>query len=356
MKNLSLKAVLFAAFSIGLVYSCKHEPGIVGTNACLDKTIAVTGTATDVSSATATDGSISVTASGGSGFTYSLNNGPYQSSGTFSSLPAGNYAVIAKSSAGCIGSAQFTIANNDPCAATTVAVTATITNTSSSTASDGSIAATASGGTGFQYKLNSGTYQASGTFTGLAAGTYTITARTSNGCTGSGQFAISAGNVCGSKNIVVSSSTTGSDKCGSSGSITINASGSTGFSYQLNGGTYQTSNVFSNLAAGSYTIAVKDADNCTKSATATIGTEAAGPLFTSVKTLIMSQCKPCHVNGGNNGGVNFDNDCTIVAQKDRIKIRSVDEVPSPMPTNGSLTTTEKKKITDWINAGGKYSN
>jgi hypothetical protein len=231
-----------------------------------------------------------------------------------------------------------------------------VVNATSSTSPDGSITATASGGTGLQYKLNSGAFQTSGTFNNLAAGTYTVTAKNSNGCLGTAQFAISAGNICGSKNIILNSVVTTSDKCTPTGTLTINASGSTGFSYQINSGTYQSSNVFSNLPAGAYTISVKDVDNCTKSSTATLGAAAAGPLFSSVKTLIISQCKPCHINGGNNGGVNFDLDCDIVAKKDRIKVRSVDGTPSPMPTNGSLTAAEKQKIIDWINAGGKYNN
>jgi hypothetical protein len=357
MRNIPTKATVFIAFIIGVFISCKHEaPEPTSGDACLKTIINVTGTVTNVTSSAAGDGRIAATATGASGFTYSLNNGPYQGNGNFSNLAIGSYAVIARSSSGCIGSAQFTVSNNDPCAGVTVSITATTVNATSSTSSDGSITATASGGTGLQYKLNSGTFQTSGTFNNLAPGTYTVTAKNSNGCLGTAQFAISAGNVCGSKNIILNSVVTNSDKCTATGSLTINASGSTGFSYQINSGAYQSSNVFSNLPAGAYTISVKDLDNCTKSTTATIGTGAAGPLFSSVKTLVISQCKPCHINGGNNGGVNFDLDCDIVAKKDRIKVRSVDGIPSPMPTNGSLTAAEKQKITDWINAGGKYNN
>ncbi|MFT3936713.1 MAG: hypothetical protein QM726_24015 [Chitinophagaceae bacterium] len=71
----------------------------------------------------------------------------------------------------------------DPCAGITVAVTANATAATTG-ASDGSITATATGGSGFTFSINSGTYQSSGTFSSLAAGKYTITAKNANGCTG----------------------------------------------------------------------------------------------------------------------------------------------------------------------------
>jgi hypothetical protein len=41
--------------------------------------------------------------------------------------------------------------------------------------------------------------------------------------------------------------------CANSGSVTINASGGSGFTYKLNSGSAQASNVFSNLGSGSVT-------------------------------------------------------------------------------------------------------
>lgn len=76
----------------------------------------------------------------------------------------------------------------DPCANTTIIVSATKTD---ATANDGSISAAATGSTGFSYKINNGTFQANGNFTGLTAGDYTVTAKDANGCTGSESFTIS---------------------------------------------------------------------------------------------------------------------------------------------------------------------
>lgn len=59
---------------------------------------------------------------------------------------------------------------------------------------EGSIIATSTGGEGnIQYKLNEGSFQSSGNFTGLKPGTYTITARDAENCTATGTVTIHSG-------------------------------------------------------------------------------------------------------------------------------------------------------------------
>lgn len=55
------------------------------------------------------NGSIVVAASPGTGFVYSLNNGPYQTNGTFNGLSAGVYSVVAKSTDTCYGYLSTTL-------------------------------------------------------------------------------------------------------------------------------------------------------------------------------------------------------------------------------------------------------
>lgn len=69
----------------------------------------------------------------------------------------------------------------------TIDITATI---ASSDASNGSITATATGGSGFTYSKDGTNFVSSGTFTSLAPGDYTITAKNSSGCTGSKTFTV----------------------------------------------------------------------------------------------------------------------------------------------------------------------
>jgi hypothetical protein len=141
------------------------------------------------------------------------------------------------------------------------------------------------------------------------------------------------------------------------GNITVNASGGVApYTYSKNGGTAQSSNVISNLTAGSYVIVVKDANGCSSaSQSITVGTSAAGPLFSAVRTIIRANCgNTCHLNGNSSGAVNFDSDCSIVSKSARIFTRCV--TLSTMPQNAPLNQTLKDQITAWVNAGGRYTD
>jgi uncharacterized membrane protein len=126
--------------------------------------------------------------------------------------------------------------------------------------------------------------------------------------------------------------------------------------YKLNSGTFQSSFYFTNLAPGNYIVTIKNQKGCTDTAQITILNY--GPKFAAVKQLVLGYCGPCHLNGTVNGGMNFDTDASIVANKLRIKARAVDGIPTFMPEtpNSPLSTVDKQKITDWINAGGTTMN
>ena len=162
--------------------------------------------------------------------------------------------------------------------------------------------------------------------------------------------------VCQGKTITITPTATNTGSCANTGSITVSATGSTGFTYKLNAtGVYQSSNAFANIAAGTHTVFVKDAAGCERSATVTVGTSGvAGPLFTAVKAVMTASCVSCHSSAQANGNMNWQVDCNIVANKARIKVRAVDE--SSMPPGNPLSAADKKKITDWIAAGGAFTD
>jgi large repetitive protein len=332
---------------------------LVGINPCTGVNIVVSTTKVDPTVGQS-NGSITATATGATGFTYSLNNGAFQASGTFSGLAAGTYTITAKSSQGCLGTATVTLTAINPCTGVNIVVTTTKVNPTLGQ-SNGSITATATGATGFTYSLNNGTFQASGTFSGLAAATYTVTAKSALGCLGSTTVTLTAVNPCTNISIVINTSVTNMVPCSSpanNGQITVTATGSTGFTYNINAGAYQSSNVFSNLATGNYTIGVKDLNNCTNTATATVGTAPRGPLFAQVQSLIITRCSAssCHTNGGSAAGYNFDNDCNIISSWSAIRNSCVNSTSMPKPPQAPLTAAEKQKITNWINAGHTYGN
>lgn len=403
----------------------------VASNPCEGKIITLTGTTTPTATPTATNGSISATAAGSSGFTYSLNSGASQPTGSFTGLAQGIYTVTAKDAAGCTGSQSFTVTAT---ACPIITVTAIITP--ATTGATGSIAATATGSTGITFSIGvGGTFQASGTFSNLAAGSYNITAKDVNGCLGSASFTVNTascptitlttsfvntsgptaangsitasatggvapytfskdngvtfqasgtfsnltvntygvvakdfnGCLSNSNNVVVgttcptiiaSGATTTTVKCEpGSGTVTITASGSSGLTYNINGGAFQASNIFNALGAANYTYIVKDANGCTSTGSVTVAQAPAGPLFTNVKSILAANCTSCHGGPSPQNGINYNDDCTIVTQSGRIKARGVDANPSQMPPGGpGLSAADKSAIINWVNAGGKHNN
>lgn len=248
--------------------------------------------------------------------------------------------------------------NPNPCSGVVISISGTPVNPSTPGASDGNIAVTAAGSSGFTFSISGGAFQSSGNFNNLAAGSYTVTAKNGSGCTSSASFTLTVPNVCAGVTINVSGATTSNAPCQASnnGSITVTASGGSGaFTYSINGGPFQASNVFSGLNGGNYPITAKDANGCSGSATITVTNAVAGPLFSAVKTLIQNNCaiSGCH---GDVQPPLFTDQCNIVANGALIKLRAVDGNPSPMPQAGLLPASERQKITDWINAGGHFNN
>jgi len=253
-------------------------------------------------------------------------------------------------------------APNNPCAGITISVNATTTNPTTSSSNDGVIVASATGGSGFTFNLNGGSFQSSGTFSNLAPATYTIVAKNSNGCTGTGIFVLTApnpGSTCNGVTINITTTITNNTPCTGSpnGSIVATATGGTGpYTFSLNGGAFQPGNTFNNLNTAQHFITAKDANGCSATVSATVNNTATGPLFSLVKQLVQNNCISCHNAAQSEGGMDWTVDCNIVTFKDRIKARAVDGNPTPMPQTGLLPPGERQKITNWINAGGRYSD
>jgi hypothetical protein len=160
---------------------------------------------------------------------------------------------------------------------------------------------------------------------------------------------------CAGKTITVTGSATVADAC-SGAKVSVSASGSTSFTYSIDGGSFGTSSDFSDVKVGDHTISVKDGAGCIQSAKVTVTQIAAGPFYTAVKTLIQAQCVSCHSGAGASAGRDWSNDCQVIANKALIKQRTIDGTPSFMPQGGKLSAADMKIITDWVNAGGRYSD
>ncbi|MCW3073756.1 MAG: C-terminal target protein [Flaviaesturariibacter sp.] len=151
--------------------------------------ITVTGTVTPVTCFGASNGSISLTPSGGSGnysYYWSGANGTIGTVQNPSGLRAGTYTVMVRdiTSSTCVGSQTFTI--SQPTALNIEGIDKTWHNGFDLTCSystDGELTVRTSGGTApYLYSLNDGPYQAQNIFSNLRAGAYYVTVKDGNGC------------------------------------------------------------------------------------------------------------------------------------------------------------------------------
>ncbi|HNP23416.1 MAG TPA: SprB repeat-containing protein, partial [Panacibacter sp.] len=234
---------------------------------------------------------------------YSINGNIFQPGNIFSNLAGGNYIVSAKDVNGCITKVSTTVANSPGPTVSAVATTASCNNV------NGIVTATATGGAApLQFSINGSFFQTSNIFTGLAAGTYTITVLDANGCTNT--VSVTVNNTTGP---AVTAVATNASCGGNNGSITITATGSGPFQYSTNGFTFQAGNVFNGLIAGNYVAYVKDASGCIAAVATTVNNTAA-PQITTVATATsctLNDGKITATGTGGTGGLQYSINGTI---------------------------------------------
>jgi len=295
--------------------------GVVDGNSCATNTLVIVNdlggptmgnpNITNVSCAGGNDGSITLTSSGGTGLIqYSINGGTtYQTSGVFSNVSSGTFVCVVKDNAGCTDIVNVVIGQGQA-----IGLTVSATAASCNGSSDGVIYAVSNGGTGIHnYSINGVNYQSGTSFTGLLAGTYTVYAKDVTSCVKTATVVVSQPSAI----IVALSSGAASCNASSNGSIAAVGSGGVGnYIYSINGIDYQTSGSFLNLPAGSYTVNMKDGNNCTTSSAIAVSQPAA--ITTTINTS-NSTCNNANgsilvlAGGGSgsgyqysiNGGVNF---------------------------------------------------
>ena len=250
---------------------------------------------TNVTTNGGNNGTITVTASGGtSAFQFSKDGGSTYTSGTspftFNFLTAATYQIRVKDANGC-ETANSAVTITQP---TAVSFTTTPTNILCNGASTGSIQVTVSAGTApYQFSKDDGATFTAGTspftFNGLAAGTYKIKVKDNTG------FVTTAQSVTLTQPTPLSISTTDVDVTingGNNGKITVTASGGTGaLQFSKNGGTTYTAGAspfeFTALTAATYQIRVKDANGCETANNAVIISQPVAVSFTTTKTNIL---------------------------------------------------------------------
>lgn len=196
---------------------------------------------------------------GPSGYTSTSQNPTRPSSTTTMS---GTYTVTVTGTNTCVNTSSVVVTVNANPTATASATNATCNGTCNGTAT-----AIPSGGSGtYTYMWSPGS-QTTATATALCASSYTVIITDGNGC-----IANSNATVAEPSPLTILSVSPTQSACGAStGTATVTVTGgTTSYTYSVNSGTPQSSNVFNSLAAGTYILLVTDANGCTSSTTFSI--------------------------------------------------------------------------------------
>ena len=214
--------------------------------------------------------SITVNASGGiSPYSYNISDGNYQTSNVITNVLAGTYTVNVKDTKGCLVGKAITIA----------AYVAPVVIPLDALATAGSISCNG-GTTTVLVSATGGTspYTGTGSFN-VAAGSYKYFVTDAKGLRDSVTISVAQ------PTAVAASLTSGTiTSAGGSTSITVSASGGTSpYTYNINNGSYQTSNLFSGVIAGTYAVNTKDSKGCVLGKSITIAAYQEPVVTTSVR-------------------------------------------------------------------------
>jgi hypothetical protein len=270
----------------------------------LSSTVTILPTGSQISCPTSTDGTITVSAGGGTiglGYAYSITAGPVintsgASNGIFTGLSAGNYTFKVIDANGCMTTKNETIT---PPTALSFG-TPSVLGTSCNAGSNGKITIAASGGTGtktYSISPNVGTQTSSSVFDGLTAQGYVITVTDANGCMLASSTitvgqptpllaGLSAVGTFNGFNIACNGASTGQAQATAFG-------GTSPYSYAFNAEALPGNNnpVRNNLSAGSSTVTITDANGCTNTAVVVLTQPAAAlQVFAGINNAI--QCSP----------------------------------------------------------------
>ena len=252
--------------------------------------------ATDVTCSGNANGSITVTAGGGTiPYQYSRNGITYQGANVFNSLIKNTYTIYLRDAGMCIVSDTITVQEPDELQ---VASEIRIDNNKCYGDSLGEIRIlSVVGGTApYQYSINNGLdFNATAIFQNLGAGSYQTVVKDASGCTAFGNE-----NLINqpSQIRIINYAQVDISGCfdNTNGQIAIEATGGTGVkNYKLDAGVPNLSGIFNNITGGDHVIAITDTKSCRKDTVVNLS-RPAKITFTSINLTDITGC-----NGNNNG-------------------------------------------------------
>ncbi|MFT0713999.1 T9SS type B sorting domain-containing protein [Flagellimonas lutimaris] len=219
-------------------------------------------------------------------------SGTAETNGTISltGLAEGTYTItVTDNFTSCTDTVDVTIA------APPAAIAAPVTIVQPTCLADGSVDIAAAGGWGsYTYEITAGpagyilpATQTNGLFSGLSiGGSYTFTVTDANGCVYTDNFTINE--AVAPVLEIVPNDICYDDAVGLTLTANITSGGDGNYEYSLNGGPFVSGNVFTGLGPGTYTVDVRDGNDCTDTASITVDPElsvvASAPNITACAT------------------------------------------------------------------------
>ncbi len=237
----------------------------VSPDAITPPALAFSSTNTAPTAGVCNDGTITITATGGTGiYDYSIDGGStWQFNGNFSNLENGTYQTLVRSSDSlCIGTAQSVTLNTADCGQVgpvcNVVLTSIDTVNATCSQPDGRITINATGDN-LEYSINTGaTFQNSNIFENVTGGIYNIVVRDSveTTCEVNQTITLNGTQLPDIQNVIISDS---AEFANGAGIITIFATANCEVQYSIdNGQTFFPGNSFTTLGVGTYNIVVTD--------------------------------------------------------------------------------------------------
>ncbi|MCC6701970.1 MAG: SprB repeat-containing protein, partial [Fluviicola sp.] len=269
-----------------------------GCSACAPPTLNLSSQ-TNVSCNGGTNGSATITASGGAPFTYAWSPSG-GTAATATGLSAGVYTCVVTNSCGATASQSVTI--TQPTAIVLNANSQTNVSCNGGTNGAASVVPASGGAGGYTYNWTPGNPTGDGTVsvTGLTAQTYTCTVTDANACTATRNFTITQPTAI---SLTAASQTNVSCFGGSNGAASVNAAtgGAGGYTYNWTPGNPTGDGTVSvtGLVATTYTCTVTDANSCTATRNFTI---------TSPTAITVTPASQTNVScfGGSNGAASIN--------------------------------------------------